>query len=72
MRKRHTLTNDSGHFSLYYTKNKPVIQIQAMGYAPVQIDVKHGLSDTIFLVPSATMLEEVVVKPKKEKYKQKE
>lgn len=69
--KRHALTNDNGHFSLNYSKSKPVVLIQAMGYAPLQLDARHGLSDTIFLVPSSTMLEEVVVKPKKEKYSKK-
>lgn len=73
--KRGVTAADNGAFSISSAKNRKRLDIKAMGYTTVTRDM-HGLSgsinvDTIFLVPRSQQLQEVVVKPRKEKYSKK-
>ena len=63
----------NGHFSLSTSTNFTSLQVSVMGYVPKNIFVKKGKHNrlNIKLRPSETLLEEVVVKPKKEKYSKK-
>lgn len=73
--KRGVTTADNGVFSISFGQNRKRLDIKAMGYAPMTIDMRGRSGsinlDTIFLVPHSQLLEEVVVKPRKEKYSKK-
>lgn len=63
----------NGKFSISTSSNFNYLQVSVLGYAPKNIYVKKGLKNffDIKLIPSETMLEEVIVKPGKVKYSKK-
>lgn len=73
---RHAVTAGSdGAFSISSPKRRKGLDIKVMGYAPMQVDLRGQSGDidldTIFLAPRSRQLDEVVVKPRKEKYSKK-
>lgn len=62
-----------GRFSMSTSTNFTSLQVSVMGYDTKNIFVNKGKHNTLHikLVPSETMLEEVVVRPAKEKYSKK-
>lgn len=67
------MADDHGHFSLSTNTNFTSVQISVMGYNTQDRFVSKGKRNVldIRMIPSETMLEEVVVKPKKQKYSKK-
>lgn len=68
-----TTTDDNGRFHVSTNDNFTSLQISTMGYTPREVFVNKGKTNRlkIAMSPTATMLEEVIVKPKKEKYSKK-
>ena len=69
-----TVTNDDGKFHLSVSSpNAQTISVSYLGYKEKQVTFIQGKSNTfnILLIPSSYQLSEVVIKPKKEKYKKK-
>lgn len=62
-----------GRFSMSTSTNFTSLQVSVTGYDTKNIFVNKGKHNTLYikLVPSETMLEEVVVRPAKEKYSKK-
>lgn len=74
--RRNAVTgDDDGRFSINSSKSRRMVEIMVMGYNNVKIDVKDKKGklwlDTVFLSPRSHMLEEVVVRRRKEKYSKK-
>lgn len=69
--KKGVTTDASGHFSMYLPAGSDIV-VNSLGYSQINRIFK-GEKDTIYfyMQPSSTMLEEVVVKPKKAKYSKK-
>ena len=69
-----TTTADNGAFSLNAPSKRSVLQISYLGYTEKRINIIPGKTNNlkIKLVPSSINLNEVVIKPKKEKYVKKE
>lgn len=67
------ISNDQGHFEISTNTNFTSLQISMMGYNTKNIFVNKGKKNIldIRLSPSETLLEEVIVKPKKDKYSKK-
>lgn len=69
-----TVTNDNGDFHLSLPAVKAhILTVSYLGYQTKEVPFIQGRSNsfTILLVPSSYQLSEIVVKPKKEKYKKK-
>ncbi|WP_245832378.1 DUF5686 and carboxypeptidase-like regulatory domain-containing protein [Massilibacteroides vaginae] len=69
-----TTTADNGTFSLNVPSKKSVLLISYLGYREKRINIVPGKSNNlkIELAPSTINLNEIVIKPKKEKYTKKE
>lgn len=67
-------TNDDGVFSFTTSAKGSSIVVSYLGYEDKRIAINHGKQNNlrIRLVPSAIALDEVIIKPKKEKYSKKE
>ena len=67
------LTDSLGRFRLRANKRYGVVQIKALGYAPKQIKVEAGKEAKMLLLlsPVDFVLDEAVVRPKKQKYSRK-
>lgn len=67
------LTDSLGRFRLRANKRYGVVQIKALGYAPKQIKVEAGKDANLLLLlsPVDFVLDEAVVRPKKQKYSRK-
>lgn len=69
------MTGDDGRFSIQNNKGLTRLEIASLGYHSQQITLKAGANRTgleILLVPASFELDEVVVKPQKEKYSKKD
>lgn len=68
-----TSTGEDGRFRLNYRGNKTVVTVSLLGYKTKNITIRRGTTNNleVFLAPDANMLNEVVVRPKKEKYSKK-
>lgn len=69
-----TATNDNGVFTLNTSSKSSVLLISYLGYQEKRLKITPGKASDlkIRLVPSSINLEEVVIKPKKERYSKKE
>lgn len=69
-----TTTDDNGVFSLNIPAKESILQVSYLGYAEKRITINPGKTNrlNIELVPSSISLNEVVIKPQKEKYTKKE
>lgn len=67
-------TNENGAFSLTTSSGSTVLLVSYLGYEEKRISVVRGKANNlkINLVPSSISLDEVVIKPKKERYTKKE
>lgn len=67
------MSDENGHFEVSTNTNFTSLQISMMGYNTKNIFVNKGKKNVldIRLTPSETLLEEVIVKPKKAKYSKK-
>lgn len=68
-------TDDSGRFSLQNNKGYTQLEISFLGYETRLITLKPGTTRSdlvVLLAPSSFEIDEVVVKPKKEKYSKKD
>lgn len=67
------ITNEKGRFIFKPTKNVSTIKVTCLGYTPriIPVDRTNANNLTIRLSPSDFELDEVIVKPKKEKYSKK-
>lgn len=68
-----SITNDEGHYSVETRKGWNKLTFSAVGYATKVVNIIPGVTKTmnVKMRPDDIMLEEVVVKPKKEKYSRK-
>lgn len=68
-----TLTDDKGHFFIRSSGRADSLRVSVMGYGTKMIPLKGvDLSDiTVEIVPTGVRLNEVVVRPRKEKYSKK-
>lgn len=67
-----TISDTEGRFSML-VRTGSTISISSLGYEPMQVTVSNRKQNiTIKLVPSDIQLSEVVVKPKKERYRRKD
>lgn len=68
-----TLTDDRGRFSLHSYSLADSIRVSVMGYSTVTLPINrnNGRPILVDLDPTGVQLSEVVVKPKKEKYRKK-
>lgn len=68
-----TLTDDAGRFSLRSYSQTDSVRVSVMGYttATIPINRSYSLQMIVELDPTGVQLAEVVVKPKKEKYRKK-
>lgn len=67
-------TDDNGSFSIQNDKGLSDVAFRFLGYNTKRIQAKKGQKNEnleIFLSPSSIMMDEVVIKPKKEKYSKK-
>lgn len=73
--KRAVTAGPDGAFSISSPKNRKALDIKVMGYAPMHVDLRGRSGDlnldTLFLAPRSQQLDEVVVRPRKEKYSKK-
>ncbi|MDD4515245.1 DUF5686 family protein [Massilibacteroides sp.] len=69
-----TTTTDNGRFSMSTSSDASVLLISYLGYQEKRVTINTGKTNNlkIQLAPSSIGLKEVVVKPKKEKYRKKE
>lgn len=67
------LTDDDGKFKISTTANFISLQITSLGYNTKEVFVDKGKNNdiTVRLSPSSMTLQEVVIKPKKDKYSKK-
>ncbi len=63
------MTDDSGRFSLSAVSPSDSLRVSMMGYTGKTVPLSEGM--TVALVPSGVRLQEVIVKPRKEKYSKK-
>ena len=70
---RGTMTDENGRFEINTSVNFINVSVSLMGYNNKEVFVTKGESNniTIQLVPTGVALNELVVKPKKEKYSKK-
>ena len=70
---RGTMTDENGRFDINTSVNFINVSVSLMGYNNKEVFVTKGESNniTIQLVPTGVALNELVVKPKKEKYSKK-
>ena len=68
-----TLTDDAGQFSLRSYSQTDSVRVSVMGYTTATIPINRSYSRQMIveLDPTGVQLAEVVVKPKKEKYRKK-
>jgi hypothetical protein len=67
-----TLTDASGNFTLTLSDSVATIIVSCVGYKPVELPVHIGMPKYIIkLQPTVQSINEVVVKPKKERYRNK-
>lgn len=71
--ERGTLTNESGQFNISTNSDFNSLEISAMGYRKKNINYgRNNINDfKILLSPTGVALNEIVVKPRKEKYSKK-
>lgn len=70
-----TMTDDDGRFSLQNNKGFTILEVTSLGYDTRQIILKPGTNNPnveILLQPTSFDIQEIVVKPKKEKYTKKD
>lgn len=70
-----TMTDDDGKFSLQNNKGFTILEIASLGYDTKQIILKPGSKNSnliVLLSPTSFEIQEVVVKPQKEKYSKKD
>ncbi|WP_106828688.1 DUF5686 and carboxypeptidase-like regulatory domain-containing protein [Parabacteroides pacaensis] len=70
-----TMTDDNGEFSLENNKGFTTLEITCLGYNKKQIDLKPGSKNInleVLLKPTSFAIQEVIIKPKKEKYSKKD
>ena len=67
------MTDDNGHFSLKNNKGVRTIVVSSLGYDTKEIHLNQNQSENLLILicPTAIEIEEVVIKPKKEKYSRK-
>lgn len=70
---RGTMTDENGKFSITTSVNFISLELSTMGYTTKNVYVNKGERNdiTVEMVPSGVTLNELVVKPKKEKYSKK-
>ncbi len=70
---RGTLTDEQGQFNISTLSDFESVEVSAIGYRKKNIQVRKGVTTTlrVELVPTGVALNEVVVRPKKEKYSKK-
>jgi len=68
-----TMTDLKGFFRMESAKPIPEIHVSMLGYARKTVKIKQGKTNslTVELSPEGTVLQELVVRPKKEKYSKK-
>ena len=69
-----TITNETGKFSLSTSARSEILEVSYLGYDTKDIKIVSGKTNDlkIQLVPTGIALNEVIVKPKKERYSKKE
>lgn len=69
-----TITNESGRFSLSTSARSEILEVSYLGYDSKDIKIVSGKANNlkIQLVPTGIALNEVIVKPKRERYRKKE
>ena len=69
-----TASDENGHFSFSAPTGKKILEISYLGYDTQEIEINQGNTKhlNISLVPSGINLNEVVIKPTKEKYSKKD
>lgn len=67
------ITDSKGRFSFVTDAAAKMVTVSSMGYTEKSVSVKNGVRNNlnIKLVPTEYALEEVIIKPKKEKYSKK-
>lgn len=68
---RAELTDDYGRFDFTVSDRVGTIEVSAMGYAPKQISATSTSDIIVKLNPSGVMLDNVTVRPRKERYSKK-
>lgn len=68
------VTNDNGYFSLSAPDTVKILEISCIGYNSKEIEIIKGKTNSlkIQLVSNVVVLNEMIVKPKREKYSKKE
>lgn len=68
-----TFTDEDGEFRLSNRTNHTSVTASLLGYKPQRLEVHRGVTTTeeIYLLPEDKELEEVVIRPQKEKYSKK-
>lgn len=68
-----TITDDEGKYSIEIVPSSPILTFAAIGYTTKTINISQANNKTINVImsPADFKLDEVVVKPKKEKYSRK-
>ena len=71
--KKSALTNNEGKFKISTSSNFISLEISSLGYKTKEVFVNKGKKNnlTIQLSPSATTLQEVIIRPSKDKYSKK-
>ena len=69
-----TITDENGKFSLSVSGKNVVLEISFLGYEPKQVKVASGKTENlrIALAPSNIVLNEIVVKPGRERYRRRD
>ncbi len=70
---RGALTGDDGRFDIVTGKNFSLVEVSAMGYRSKSVPARRGVTSDIVidLKPVGVELDEVVIRPRKEKYSKK-
>ena len=68
------MTDADGRFSFTASKKRAVLEVSYLGYDTKKVRVEPGKSGNLHvrLVPSGIALEEVIVKPKRERYRRRD
>ena len=68
------MTDESGRFSLAVSGERPALSVSFLGYDTKTVEVASGQAENLHvrLVPSDIALNEVVVKPKRERYRRRD
>ena len=68
------MTDDNGRFSFSTSRKNTVLEVSYLGYDPKKVKISLGKTNNldIRLVPSGIVLNEVVIKPRREKYRRRD